>query len=172
MSKPAPEDPAAAASEMLRPGARALSGSHTVTLSVLARSASRSALFRSQRAGVALDDRRGRLHRIDGADPLTRVHGHRLDVAVDARKRQVDRIARDAGGDLLALARAAAGGRSPPRLPALIRTVAEHAMGRWPADVEQFRQHGVATLSLQQPRLVTRMSVALVAGHEARAHRD
>ena len=46
-------------------------------------------LFRSQRGGVALDDRRGRLHGLDGPNALTRVHGHRLDVALDARQRQV-----------------------------------------------------------------------------------
>ena len=45
-------------------------------------------------------------------------------------------------------------------------------MGRGPADVEEFGQHGVATFSLQQARLVARMRVALVAGHEARAHHD
>ena len=45
-------------------------------------------------------------------------------------------------------------------------------MRRRPAHVEELGQHGVATFGLQQTRLVARMSVALVAGHEARAHHD
>ena len=44
-------------------------------------------------------------------------------------------------------------------------------MRRRPADVEEVREHGVAT-SAASSRLVARVRVALVAGHEARAHHD
>lgn len=75
-------------------------------------------------------------------------------------------------GDLLALAGALARGRPAGGLPALVGAVAEHAMRHRPADVEQIGEHGVATVSLQQASLVTRMGVALVAGHEVCAHDD
>ena len=45
-------------------------------------------------------------------------------------------------------------------------------MRRRPADVEEPGQHGVATFGLKQARLVARMGVALLAGHESRAHHD
>ena len=45
-------------------------------------------------------------------------------------------------------------------------------MRRRPTDVEELGQHGVATFGRKQARLVARMRVALVAGHEARAHHD
>ena len=45
-------------------------------------------------------------------------------------------------------------------------------MRRRPTDVEELGEHGVATFGREQARLVTRMRIALVAGHEPRAHHD
>src|SRR3954467_7360040 len=130
----------------------------------------RQALRRSQRGSKALDDRRRRLNGIDRPHALAGVHRHRLDVAAGAREWEVDRIARYAMRDVAVFARALAGRRATGGLPELVGAVAQHPMWRGPTDVEELGEHGVATFGRKQARLVARMRVALVAGHEPRAH--
>jgi hypothetical protein len=62
----------------------------------------------AQRRGETLHDRCRWLNRGDRPHALACIHRHRLDVAFDARERQVDRITQYAPGNLLTLPRALA----------------------------------------------------------------